>query len=57
MPEPEGLYSIAYEVQFFAMSQEEADMIADGLARGIFQLADVDCLHGPRTATLIEDYD
>lgn len=53
----ENLYEIKCEVQFFALSQEEADMIAEGLVRGIFQLADVDCISAPRTATMIETYD
>lgn len=54
--EGEALFSITYEIEFFADSQEEADMIAQGLGRGIFQLADVDCITGPNTATQIEDY-
>lgn len=52
----EALFSVTYEIEYFAVSQEEADMIAQGISRGIFQLADVDCISGPMVATQIEDY-
>lgn len=54
--EGEALFSITYTVEFFAASQEEADMLTERICHGIFGLTDVDCIHSPRVATKIEDY-